>query len=258
MTTYRFINPTARLTDDLAERSAGLWGYHWLGSRCVFGCGLLVRGFLTSNSPNTLRERRAALDDIYGSTAPEERSWFEQTPQHSLEAIASCGIPPERPLVDVGGGTSALVAALLQRGWQAPTILDVSAKAITQAKTRMGEDAARIHWIVADVRTWQPKRQYGLWHDRAVLHFLTDPTQRRAYVTTLRTALAVGGCALISGFGPAGPDQCSRLPVERTDAAGLAALLGKGFALVSSATIVHRTPWDAEQSFVAATFRRMG
>ena len=30
-------------------------------------------------------------------------------------------------------------------------------------------------WIAADVTRWRPTRRYGLWHDRAVFHFLTEP-----------------------------------------------------------------------------------
>ncbi len=201
-------------------------------------------------------DRAAHWDDIYRSKAPQERSWHQEDPGGPIAAILATGVPPERPLIDIGGSSGLLVERLLQRGWEDLTVLDISAEAIAQGKSRLGAAASRIHWICADVTTWRPQRRYALWHDRAALHFLTQASDRRAYVGTLRAALQVGGFALISGFGPQGPLQCSRLPVTRTDAQGLQELLGADFVLVGSAEVTHTTPWGTTQQFVGATFRR--
>ena len=55
-----------------------------------------------------------------------------------------------------------------------------------------------VTWLAADLLTWQPMRQYAIRHDRAVLHFFTDASDRSGYVDTLRSALMHGGHAIIA------------------------------------------------------------
>lgn len=96
---------------------------------------------------------------------------------------------------------------------------------------------------------------YGLWHDRAVLHFLVDDTDRDAYLATLQAAVPEGA-VILATFAPDGPESCSGLPVRRYRADALAALLD-GFAVVDARREVHRTPSGAEQAYtVVAAVRR--
>ena len=83
-------------------------------------------------------------------------------------------LPQDAPILDVGGGDGFLVDHLLARRFTDVTVLDISSKAIERAKDRLGEDASRVKWIVADVTTFEPDRPYALWHDRAAFHFLTS------------------------------------------------------------------------------------
>src|SRR4051794_18265596 len=55
----------------------------------------------------------------------------------------------------------------------------------------------------------------------AAFHFLTEPTDRQAYVQRLTMALRPGGHAIIATFSPDGPERCSGLPIIRYDAASL-------------------------------------
>jgi hypothetical protein len=91
-----------------------------------------------------------------------------------------------------------------------------------------------------------------------VFHFLTDPGDRSRYLARLREALKADGTAILATFAPDGPEQCSGLPVQRYDAAGIAAQLGTGFALVAHSLEQHRTPAGHVQSFSYAAFRRQG
>jgi hypothetical protein len=68
--------------------------------------------------------------------------------------------------------------------------------------------------------------------------------------------LRPGGHAIIGTFALDGPERCSGLLVSRYDAAGLAATLGGGFALVDTRRHEHVTPWGAMQKFQFSTFRR--
>jgi 2-polyprenyl-3-methyl-5-hydroxy-6-metoxy-1,4-benzoquinol methylase len=193
---------------------------------------------------------------VYVSKRENEVSWFQQTPAASLELIGRTGATPASAVIDIGGGASRLVDALIEMGFRHVTVLDLSAAALEAAKVRLGDKASNIEWIVSDVTTWEPPRSYDIWHDRATFHFLTDAQDRAAYLSRLKQALKPGGHAIISTFALDGPERCSGLPVERYDAASLAQTLGEGFELVETMRQQHRTPWDSAQSFQFSVFRR--
>jgi len=202
---------------------------------------------------------KAHWERVWREKRPDEVSWHQRRPTHSLELIAASGAGPGTPLVDVGGGASPLVDTLLEAGWQDLTVLDISGAALAHARARLGPAATRIRWVEADVTAWAPEAgRYGLWHDRAVLHFLTTPETRARYVERLRTALRPGGWAVIATFAPDGPERCSGLPVRRYDAELLLETLGDGFELVEERRETHRTPAGAEQRFAWFLLRHKG
>jgi hypothetical protein len=54
-------------------------------------------------------------------------------------------------------------------------VLDVSQTAIDVTKKRLVEAARQVNWIAGDVNEVPlDVDAYDVWHDRAVLHFLTD------------------------------------------------------------------------------------
>ncbi len=199
--------------------------------------------------------RKALWDRVYRERAAEQVSWYQSVPQPSLEMIAASGVSKERPVIDVGGGASNLVDHLLAAGWDNVTVLDLSAIALEHARQRLGATAGRAAWIKADITTFEPPQRYALWHDRAVLHFLTDADDRARYRAVLRAALEPGGHIIIGSFAPDGPDRCSGLPVVRYDAEALAALLGEEFRLEDERHVVHQTPWQVAQNFLFCRFR---
>jgi ubiquinone/menaquinone biosynthesis C-methylase UbiE len=159
--------------------------------------------------------------------------------------------------VDVGGGASLLVDRLLDQGFTNLTVTDVSARALSLARERLGERSRSVRWIVADVRQAAlAPSSVDLWHDRAVFHFLTTPTDRRAYVEQMSRALRAGGHAVIATFALEGPAQCSGLAVSRYSAATLAYELGPGFELLDSTERTHVTPSNREQRFTYTLFRK--
>jgi hypothetical protein len=94
-----------------------------------------------------------------------------------------------------------------------------------------------------------PDRRFGLWHDRAVFHFLVDAPDRDTYLATLRAAMAPGGAVVIGTFAGDGPATCSGLPVCRYSATELSALLGDDFDVVATRRETHVTPRGAIQPF---------
>jgi trans-aconitate methyltransferase len=133
---------------------------------------------------------------LFASKGEDEVSWFQEHPAPSLEMVARAGVGLEARIIDIGGGASRLVDALLAKGWRNLAALDLSQAALATAKRRLGEWASAVRWIVADVTTWRPEpAAYDVWHDRAAFHFLVDPGDRAAYVARLTEAVKSGGCA---------------------------------------------------------------
>jgi len=200
--------------------------------------------------------RQAHWQNVYATKAEREVSWFQENPAPSLDLIAATGISSDAAIIDIGGGASRLVDHLLDNGFRRLSILDLSAKALEEAKKRLGRRGDEVDWIVADITAWQPSRVYDLWHDRAAFHFLTEPADRDAYVACLKKAVRPGGHVIIATFAPDGPERCSGLPIVRYNAASLSKILGSDFTLVGEQRHAHATPWGAVQQFQFSTFRR--
>ncbi len=170
-----------------------------------------------------MSDRSSHWDSVYATKGEAEVSWFQNSPSTSLAMIRAANPDREAAIIDIGGGASRLVDALLQDGYRDVSVLDLSANALDAARTRIGTAASRVDWIVADATTWRPAKTYEVWHDRAAFHFLTDPRDRTAYVERLRSAVVFGGHVIIATFAPEGPEKCSGLPVQRHDSTSLLA-----------------------------------
>jgi SAM-dependent methyltransferase len=203
----------------------------------------------------TAPSRQDHWENVYTTKSEQEVSWYEDNPAISLSLIAESGVGRSGSIVDIGGGASHLVDALVAAGQTHVTVLDLSAAALDVAKARL-HGAGNVDWVVHDVTTWSPGRSYDLWHDRAAFHFLTEPEDRHAYVRILKSALKPNGVAIIGTFAPDGPEKCSGLPIARYDADTLAAVLGPEFDLVAHIRHAHTTPWGSIQKFQFSTFRR--
>lgn len=203
------------------------------------------------------RERARHWDDVYTRQDDTRVSWYEPDPTCSVEMLDVGGALPDQAVIDVGAGASRLVDVLLARGFTDLTVLDVSDAGPARTRARLGAAADRVRWVVTDLLDWAPVRRFGVWHDRAVFHFLTEPADRARYRELLGRALAPGALVVLATFADDGPQQCSGLPTARYDAASLAAEIGAGFAVLASARVVHRTPWAAEQPFTWLALRRL-
>jgi len=190
-------------------------------------------------------------ESIYGSKAPDAVSWYRPHLEVSLDLIERCAAGASASIIDVGAGESTLVDDLVSRGYREITVLDVSKTAIEATKQRLGRSAEYVRWMLGDITQVSLRPQsFDVWHDRAVFHFLTEPTQREAYVRSVLNAVRPGGYVIVSTFGPEGPTKCSGLDVMRYDAEALHREFGKRFRIEESSKEIHRTPWGAAQQFV--------
>ena len=202
-------------------------------------------------------DRHDHWQKVYTSKGENEVSWFQESPAPSLELIERVSANPASDVIDIGGGASRLVDALIERGFSAVTVLDLSEAALATAKARLGARAKRVQWVAGDVTIWEPRQSYDIWHDRAAFHFLTEARDRAAYLSRLRQAVRPGGHAIIATFALDGPERCSGLPVMRYDAASLAEMLGEEFTLIETQRHQHSTPCDSMQQFQFSIFRRV-
>lgn len=204
----------------------------------------------------TTSERQSHWQDVYLSKGEQQVSWTQLDPQPSLSLIEKFCSDRGAAIVDIGGGASRLVDALLAHGFAAITIIDLSEAALQSAKARLGEQGASVQWVTADATSWQPPQPFDIWHDRAAFHFLVEEKDRAAYIDRLHAGVKPGGYAIIATFAPDGPEKCSGLPVQRYDPESLSKTIGSAFELVEHQLHRHVTPWGAEQSFQFSVLRR--
>lgn len=197
--------------------------------------------------------RKEYWENIYGTKALNEVSWYQPTPETSLNIIAATGISKDAAIIDVGGGDSFLVNHLLKAGYTDITVLDISEKAIERAKIRLGSDATKVKWIVEDAAQFNPPQQYELWHDRAAFHFLREPNEIVHYVNTASNNITPKGSLVIGTFAKDGPLKCSGIEISQYDASDLATTFTQ-LTLKESYKVAHPTPFDTIQNFTFCWF----
>ena len=190
-------------------------------------------------------------ENVYRKKKFDCVSWYAPHLRESLRLIEQLCPDKTAAIVDVGGGESTLVDDLVHRNYLDLTVLDISATAIDFTKHRLGAKAQQVSWLVGDVTRYSfAAKQFDLWHDRAVFHFLTDSAERKAYVDLVRSSVKPGGFVLMATFGPNGPLQCSGLDVVRYNDQQLHHEFGEGFDLMGSQLSDHRTPMGTDQQFL--------
>jgi SAM-dependent methyltransferase len=209
------------------------------------------------DAPATAAERARHWDSAYRGRGASAVSWFEEHPRQSLELIDRLSLPLTAAIVDVGGGAASLAEDLAARGFRDITVLDVSQAALDLSRERSAERRG-IDWVKADVLDWRPRRQFDLWHDRAVFHFLVEPSEQQRYVQTAGAAVAPGGSIIIATFADDGPEFCSGLPVARYSAEQLDVAMGDAFTAVEALRSEHTTPAGVMQPFTWLVARRAG
>lgn len=202
-------------------------------------------------------DRKKHWDNIYQTKQLNEVSWFQPTPETSLDFIKAFDVPTSAKIIDIGGGDSFFVDHLLDKGYQDITVLDISEAAIGRAKMRLGNRAQNVKWIVADAANFHPPEQYDFWHDRAAFHFLTDETEISNYLETARKSISPTGVLVIGTFSEQGPKKCSGIEIKQYSESTMTERLADFFKKIRCITIDHKTPFDTIQNFVFCSFRKL-
>jgi len=190
-------------------------------------------------------------NEVYRNKSHDAVSWYAPHLGESLELIEKFCSDKTAAIVDIGGGESTLVDDLLRKGYLDISVLDISQAAIEFTQARLGEKANNVSWHVGDITQYDfGNKQFDVWHDRAVFHFLTTDSARQAYVDLVKRSVKTGGYVLMATFGPQGPVKCSGLDVVRYDEEKLHDEFGRGFELVGSKVTDHHTPMNTDQQFL--------
>ncbi|MDI9256823.1 class I SAM-dependent methyltransferase [Flavobacterium sedimenticola] len=201
-------------------------------------------------------ERKEHWENVFSTKTEKEVSWYQDYPKTSVDYITALHLPLEAKIIDIGGGDSYLMDALLDLGYTNLTLLDISAKAIERIKARLGEKAGKVTFIVSDILDFNPTEQYDFWHDRACFHFLTDAVQIQQYVAIVTNALHHKGNVLIGTFSDKGPKKCSGLDIKQYSQEHLRLLFEKDFELKGCFSEDHHTPFGTIQNFLFCGFKR--
>jgi SAM-dependent methyltransferase len=195
-------------------------------------------------------------EKVFATKAENEVSWFQIYPKTSVQFLEFFNLPLTANIIDIGGGDSHLVDALLDRGYQSIWVLDISANAIERAKKRLGERADKVHWIVSDVTAFKPDVTFELWHDRAAFHFLTAEEKIQRYVSIAENAIRKGGYLILGTFSEQGPKKCSGLEIKQYSEASMSARFAVSFERVKCVHEDHITPFNTVQNFLFCSFKR--
>lgn len=203
-----------------------------------------------------IMDRVEHWEKIYKTKAIEDVGWFQKVPTTSLHFLKELKIGKASKIIDVGGGDSFFVDHLLEDGYKDITVLDISESAINRAKKRLGIEAKKVKWIVADASNFTPTEKYDFWHDRAAFHFLRDEDDVQRYVKTLQMSVRKGGVFVVGTFSKDGPKKCSGLEICQYSEASLTEKFVKYFKKIRCINVDHHTPSNNAQNFTFCSFRR--
>jgi SAM-dependent methyltransferase len=195
-------------------------------------------------------------DRIYESKAENEVSWFQPYPEKSMQFVRLFNLPSDANIIDIGGGDSYFVDALLQKGSKKIWVLDISANAIERARHRVGDNASLVHRIVSDVTEFHARVKFDFWHDRAAFHFLTTEEKINKYVAVAEHLVNKDGYLVLGTFSESGPKKCSGLETKQYSETSMSIRFELAFNRVKCISEDHTTPSNAVQNFLFCSFRK--
>jgi len=194
-------------------------------------------------------------EKVYETKGDLEVSWYQEVPKESLDLVADLKLEKDASIIDVGGGNSNFTSELLKKGYTDLSVLDISQKALDRTSAKICS-TSRVDFITTDILEFQTKKHFDLWNDRAAFHFLTEEKQIKHYVDLVSNSVVTGGFFILSTFSTSGPLKCSGLEISQYSKEKLEHLFEKSFEMVKSFETVHETPFDTEQNFIYAVFRK--
>lgn len=202
-------------------------------------------------------DRKNHWENIYQTKQLNEVSWYQPTPQTSINFIEQFNLPKSANIIDVGGGDSFLVDYLIDNNYLNITVLDISEAAIDRAKKRLGNKASKINWIVSDIVQFNTTDKFDFWHDRAAFHFLTKEKEIASYIQLVQNKINTDGILVIGTFSEQGPLKCSGINIKQYSENSMTSLLSNSFEKINCFTTNHQTPFNTLQNFLFCSFKKL-
>jgi ubiquinone/menaquinone biosynthesis C-methylase UbiE len=195
-------------------------------------------------------------DKVFATKAENEVSWFQTYPKTSMNFLELFNLPLDANIIDVGGGDSYFVDALLDKGYKNIYVLDISANAIERAKIRLGNREKQVNWIVSDITEFKPSVKFDFWHDRAAFHFLTSDKNIQKYVSIAERSIRQNGHLILGAFSENGPTKCSGLEIKQYNETSMSAHFETAFNRIKCIVEDHVTPFNTVQNFLFCSFNK--
>jgi len=202
-------------------------------------------------------DRKNHWNKIYNKYGSSDVSWYQPTPETSLNFLKQFSIPTTAKIIDIGGGDSFFVDHLINLGYEDITILDISESALNKAKQRLGANALKVKWVVADAVAFEPSEKYDFWHDRAAFHFLTQEQEIDTYINIIQKNINPNGILVVGTFSEQGPTKCSGIEIKQYSETSMTERLNKYFDKIKCINVEHKTPSETIQSFIFCSFRKI-
>ena len=193
-------------------------------------------------------------ENIYQKKEIDGVSWYQKVPIESLQLIKKYSISSSDKIIDVGCGKSFLADNLLELNYTDISLVDISSNALKEVKDRLQNKS--LNFIETDILNFNSNDKYDIWHDRAVFHFITNPEGIEKYISLCNKYINNHGILIIGAFAEDGPLKCSGLEIKRYSVDQISGLFKETFELVESFKMLHKTPFDTEQSFLFCVLRK--
>lgn len=193
-------------------------------------------------------------ENIYQKKEIDGVSWYQKVPVESLQLIKKYSISNSDKIIDIGCGKSFLADNLLELNYTDISLVDISSNALKEVKDRLQNKS--LNFIETDILNFNSNDKYDIWHDRAVFHFITNPEGIEKYISLCNKYINNQGILIIGTFAEDGPLKCSGLEIKRYSVDQISGLFEENFELVESFKMLHKTPFDTEQSFSFCVLRK--
>ena len=193
-------------------------------------------------------------ENIYQKKEIDGVSWYQKIPSESLQLIKKYSLSNSDKIIDIGCGKSFLADNLLELNYTDISLVDISSNALKEVKDRLQNKS--LNFIETDILNFNSNDKYDIWHDRAVFHFITDNKGIEKYISLCNKYINNHGILIIGAFAEDGPLKCSGLEIKRYSVDQISGLFKETFELVESFKMLHKTPFDTEQSFSFCVLRK--
>ena len=193
-------------------------------------------------------------ENIYQKKEIDGVSWYQKVPIESLQLIKKYSISNSDKIIDIGCGKSFLADNLLELNYTDISLVDISSNALKEVKDRLQNKS--LNFIETDILNFNSNEKYDIWHDRAVFHFITNPEGIEKYISLCNKYINNHGILIIGAFAEDGPLKCSGLEIKRYSVDQISVLFKETFKLAESFKMLHKTPFDTEQSFSFCVLRK--